>query len=107
MTALWMVGGALVALWLMAGPKRIVPQPGSRWSIDLRATNIMAADLEADMRASTAAKGNKLLSFKQTGPDTYHLVVEYGPSGESVIWVERPVYTTGNVVLTTLNARVM
>jgi hypothetical protein len=102
-----MIGGGLVALWLMAGPKRIVPTPGSRWSIDLRATNIAPAQLEADMRASTAAKGNKLLSFKQTGADTYHLVIEYGAAGDSVIWVERPVSTPGNVVLTTIDARKM
>jgi hypothetical protein len=107
MTALWMVGAGLIALWIMSGPKRVVPPPGSRWSIDLRATNIARAELEADMRASTAAKGNKLLSFKQTGADTYHLVIEYGPKGDSVIWVERPVHTPGNVVLTTIDARKM
>jgi hypothetical protein len=107
MTALWMVAAGIAALWIMSGPKRLVPTPGSRWSIDLRATNISPVQLEADMRASTAAKGNKLLSFKQTNANTYHLVIEYGPAGDSVIWVERPVHTPGNVVLTTIDARKM
>lgn len=99
----WLLIGGVVALWLMSGPKRIVPPPGSRWSIDLTATNITPEQLHADLDASTAAKGNRLVSFKATGPQTYNIIVEYGPE-HSVIWVERPIHTPGGVVLTTLDA---
>lgn len=100
----WALLAGAAALWIMSGPKRIAPPPGSRWEIDITATNIGVEELKANLHASTQAKGNRLVSLEQTGPEQFKIVMEYG-KGPSVIWVGRPIHTSGGVVLTTVDAR--
>ena len=84
-------------------PQRITAPVGSRFEIELTATNIAPADLERDLIASMQAKGNRLTQFAVLGPERYRIVVEYGVS--SVISINLPIETPGGVVLATLRAR--
>lgn len=84
-------------------PQRITAPVGSRFEIDLTATNIAPADLERDLIASMQAKGNRLMQFAVLSPEHYRIIVEYGVS--SIISINLPIETPGGVVLTTVKAR--